>query len=53
MRKHVDTVYDNFCGLNVAEDDIACKALTVISIDSLHVHEDKYYMQVYLDNCAH
>ena len=53
IRKYVDTVYDNFCGLNVAEDDIACEALTVIFIDSLHVYESKYYMQEYLDNCTH
>ena len=35
------------------EDDIECELLTVISIDSLLVYENKYYLQVYLDNCAH
>ena len=35
------------------EDDIECKSFTVISIDSLLVYENKYYLQVYLDNCAY
>ena len=34
------------------EDYIECKSFTVISIDSLLVCENKYYLQVYLDNCA-
>ena len=33
------------------EDDIQCESFTVISIDSLLVHDEKYYLQVYLDNC--
>ena len=48
--KNVDTkirtcshkVYTNFCGLNVPDDDIECESLTVISIDSLLVYENKY-----------
>ena len=28
-----------------------CESLTVISIDFLLVYENKYYLQVYLDNC--
>ena len=35
------------------EDDIECESFTVISIDSLLVYENKYYLQVYLDNCAY
>ena len=35
------------------EDDIECESLTVISIDSLPVYENKCYLQVYLDNCAY
>ena len=35
------------------EDDAECEFLTVISIDSLLVYENKYYLQVYLDNCAY
>ena len=33
--------------MNVPEDNIEYESFTVISIDSL-----KYYLQVYLDNCA-
>ena len=48
-----DEFFTNFRGLNVPEDDIECESFTVISIFSLHVHENKYYLQVYLDNCAY
>ena len=37
-------------GLNLPEDDIECGSFTLISIDSLIVYENKYYLQVYLDN---
>ena len=46
-------VYTKFRGLNVPEDDIECELFTVISIDSLLVYDDKYYPQVFLDNCAY
>ena len=39
--------------LNVLEDDIERKSFSVISIDSLLVYERKYYLEVYLDNCAY
>ena len=39
--------------LKCAEDDIECESLTVISIDPLLVYENRYYLQVYLDNCAY
>ena len=42
-----------FLGLNVPEDDIECESFTVISIDSLLVYDKKYYLQIYLDNCAY
>ena len=45
-------VYTNFRGLNVPENDIECKSLTVISNDSLPLYNKSYYMQVYLDNCV-
>ena len=32
------------------EDDIECESFTVISIDSILVYENKYYMQVYLND---
>ena len=35
-------MYTNFCGLNVPEDDVEYESFTVISIDSLHVYENKY-----------
>ena len=52
MRTFGDKVYTNFLGLNVPENDIQCESFTVISIDSLLVYNKKYYLQVYLDNCA-
>ena len=48
-----DKVYANFCGLNVPEDDIEDESFTFISIDSLLVYDEKYYLQVYLNNCAY
>ena len=53
IRAYGDNVYINFHGLNVPEDGVECKSFTVISIDSLVVYENKYYLQVYLDNCAY
>ena len=50
---YCDKVYTNLCGLNVPEDDIECESFTFISVDSLHVYDNKYYLQVYLDNCAY
>ena len=37
IRTYGDTVYTNFRGLNVPEDDIECESFTVISIDSLRI----------------
>ena len=48
-----DKVYINFRGLYVPEDDIECESFTVISFDFLVVYENKYYLQVYLHNCAY
>ena len=50
--KTKNKVCTNFCGLNVPEDDRECQSFTVISINALLVCESKYYLQVYLDNCA-
>ena len=50
IRGYSDKVYTNFRGLNVPEDDIECESFIVISIDSLLVYENKYYLQVCLDN---
>ena len=46
IRTYGDKVYTNFRGLNVPEDDIECESFTVISIDSLLLYENKYYLQV-------
>ena len=35
------------------EDDVESKSFTVISIDSLLVYENKYYLQVYLDDSVY
>ena len=48
-----DKVYNNFCGLNVPENGLDCESFRIISTDSLFVHENKYYLQVYLDSPAH
>ena len=52
IRTYGEKVYTNFLGLNVPEDDIECESFTVVSIDSLLVYDEKYYLQVFLDNCA-
>ena len=44
--------FTKFCGLNVPEDDIECESVTVISVDLL-VYQNKYYLQIYLGNCAY
>ena len=35
------------------EDDRECESFAVIFIDSLPLYDNKYYLQVYLDNCAY
>ena len=35
------------------EDGVECESFTIIFVDSLLVYENKYYLQVYLDNCAY
>ena len=48
-----DEVYTNFRGLNVPEDVTERASLTVIFIVSVLVYKYKYYLLVYLDNCAY
>ena len=36
----------------MAENVIECESFTVIFIDSLLVYNEKYYLQVFSDNCA-
>ena len=53
IRTYVDKIYTNFCGLNIPEADLECKFFRIMYIDSLLVCENKYYLEVYLDNCAY
>ena len=53
IRTYGDNVYTTFRSFNVLKDDIECETFTVISIDYLLVYESKYYLKVYLDNCAY
>ena len=53
IRTFSDKIYTNFRGLNMSEDDTECESFTLISIDSLLIYENKYYLQVYLNNCAY
>ena len=50
IRTYQDKVYTNFRCLNVPEDDIECESFTVSFIDSLLVYDEKYYLQVFLNN---
>ena len=50
IRTYGDKVYNNVCGLNVSENDIEYESFTVISIYYFLVYENKYYLQVYLNN---
>ena len=52
IRAYGDKVYTKIRSLNVPEDDTEREFFTVISIDSLLVYENKFYLQVYLDNCV-
>ena len=55
IKTYSDKVYTNFCALNVPEGDAECESFTIfwiISIDCLLVYDNRYYLQVYLDNCA-
>ena len=53
IRKYRDILYTKFRVLNVPDDDVECEPFTVIYIDSLLVYENKYYLQVYVDNCPY
>ena len=53
IRIYGEKVYTNFRDLNVTEDDMECESFTVVSIDSSLVSNKKYYLQVFLGNCAY
>ena len=48
IRTDGDKVYSNFHNVNVPRDGVECE-----SFDSLLVYDNKFYLQVYLDNCAY
>ena len=53
IRTYGDKVYTNFCCLNLPEDGVECEYFTVVSSNSLVLYENKYELQVYLDNGAY
>ena len=53
IRTYGDNVYTNFRDLNVPEYDIKFESFTSICVGSLLVYDEKYYLQVLLDNCAY
>ena len=53
IRTYGGKVYTSFRDLNVPEADTECESFKVTSIDSLLGYEFKYYLHIYLDNCAY
>ena len=53
LKAYSNKVYTNFHSLNVPEDDIEWESFTVASIHTFLVYNSKYYLQLYLDNCAY
>ena len=53
IRSYDDKTYINVHGWNVPEDGVECESLTITCSDSLLAYENKYYLQVYLDNCLY
>ena len=51
-RIYRDKAYINFCGLITPEDGVECESFKAISIGSLLVYVNEYYLQIYLDNWA-
>ena len=45
--------YANVRGLNVQEDGVEWEPFTIVSTDPLLVYENKYYLQVHLDNLTY
>ena len=53
IRTYGDKVYTNFRDLNVPEDGAECEFFIIFFIDSLLGYENKYYLQIYLEDCAY
>ena len=43
--------YTNFRGLNILEDALECESFTIMLIGFLSFYKNRFYLQVYLDNC--
>ena len=52
-RTYGDKLHTYFRGLNVPEDCIKCASFEIISIGSLLVYKNKYYLQEYPGNCVY
>ena len=52
-RTYGDKVYTNFICLNMPEDGVECESFAIAYIDSLLGYENKYFLQIYLDNCVY
>ena len=53
IRTYNERVYINFRSLILLEYDIECESFTMVSVDSLPVYKNIYFIQLYLDNCAY
>ena len=53
IRIYGDKVFTSFRGLNAPKGCVERESFTNISVDSLLVFGNKYYLQVSLDNCAY
>ena len=50
IRKYDSKVHANFCGLDMPRDGKECESFKVISIYSLLLYHNKYYLQMNLNN---
>ena len=53
IRTYGDKVYTNIRSFKVSQDGVECESFTVISINFLPLSNNKFYLKVYLDNCAY
>ena len=52
IRTYDDKIYTNFCCLNGPVDDTECEYFSHFCWFFACIYDKKYYLQVYLDNCA-
>ena len=50
IKTYDDQIYISFRGFNMPGDDIESEYFTVIYMDSSHVYDEKYYLQVFQKN---